>query len=205
MSDRPSRSPARPSRRAATQGPGPVRDSCRNIDSCHRTTGILRANGGVACTLQLLPSTTHGGKPRNDEPFVECLRVSPSHDRRSLRRSSVYPDGRPESAAIMTRFSLRSASTRSLPVLRRVRFQPRTRFQGCPSRRASARPIAMRRRFQSMKTYGLAEAALPIFKRATSFVPSLRRPTRDDFRTRTWRRTIRPPGPTSYFRSRCSA
>ena len=45
------------------------------------------------------------------------------------------------------RFSLRSASPRSVPVPLTVLFQPPTRFRGNPSRRASARPIARRRIF----------------------------------------------------------
>lgn len=62
---------------------------------------------------------------------------------------------------ITARFSLRRASPRSVPVLRTIRFQPPTRFQGSPTRRASALPIDRRRRFQSMKTDGSAAAVLP--------------------------------------------
>jgi hypothetical protein len=83
---------------------------------------------------------------------------------------------------ISARFSLRSASPRSIPVLRTVRFQPPTRFHGNPNRRASALPIARRRLFQSMKREGSAAAVLPSFIRAASFAPSLPRPTRGSSR-----------------------
>ena len=78
---------------------------------------------------------------------------------------------RTQPEAISARLSLRRASPRSVPVLRTVRFQPPTRFQGSPSRRASPLPITRRRRFQSMKTAGSAEAALPSL-RPLGHVPS---------------------------------
>ncbi len=92
-----------------------------------------------------------------------------------MRPTPCRPFGRvpPRSAdPINARFNLRSASPRSVPVLRTVRFQPPTRFHGSPSRRASALPIARRRLFQSMKREGSAAAVLPSFRRPASLVPS---------------------------------
>lgn len=76
-------------------------------------------------------------------------------------------------------FSLRRASPRSVPVLRTVRFRPPTRFHGSPSRRASAPPIASRRRFQSTNTEGAPAAALPSLRRA-AYLPAWQRPTSDE-------------------------
>ncbi len=120
------------------------------------------------------------------------------HPSRAAVRLSRQP-------ATKARFSLPSASFRRDPCRRSLPFHFVTACHGSPSRRASALPIASKRRFQSMKREGSAEATLPSLRRAASLVPSLTRPTMEERRTKTERRTMRPSGPTSYFRSRCLA
>ena len=70
--------------------------------------------------------------------------------------------------------------SRSSPDLSR-RFHRVTEAHGSPSRRASARPISRRHFGQSMKTGGSPPAAFPSLRRAASFVPSLPRPTSEEW------------------------
>lgn len=160
----------------------------RSLDSRQAPSGILT---GVT-----------RGRTRSSRTF------GTSEERQS--RSQRSPDPRIVPAALPAqpaltnvRFGPRRASSRRVPVLRTFRFHPLVRFQGNPTRRAPAPPIDRRRHSQLMKKKGSDEAAWPSFRRATSLVPSLPRPTRDDSRTRTWRRTIRASGTVSYVRSRC--